>query len=177
MNGRTLTDRIRPWPLLIAAALVAAGCGENGNQTSRRQPIGQPGGMQSGGQPRERDLPAEVTAPLDSGNVAYRRGDYEAAIDHFRTAANADPAGESAGWFGVYMAEKALGNDAAADSALSRAGELSGAMGMHPAPDSADPGSGWQHPDTTGSAGERWQHPDTTGNVWTHPDTTGTRGG
>lgn len=53
---------------------------------------------------------------LDSGNVTYRRGDYEAANKYFRQAARAEP-NNVAGWYGVYMAESKLGNKAAADSA------------------------------------------------------------
>ena len=53
---------------------------------------------------------------LDSGNVVYRRGDYKAASQYYRQAAQAEPE-NVAGWYGVYMAESKLGNKAAADSA------------------------------------------------------------
>jgi len=172
-----IARRLRRWALVPALGLAVAGCGgDGGDATSQRRPIGQPrgstGGMQSGSP--QRDLPPEVAAPLDSGNMAYRQGEYEAAAAYFRTAAQADPSGQSAGWFGVYLAEKAMGNDAAADSALSKAGDLSGAMGMHPAPGAGDSstGSGWEHPDTTGTGTPG----DGAGSVWTHPDTTGDGG-
>lgn len=132
-----------------AAVLLAGGCGE-ADDASDRQPIGQqseagmerelpedhpeiggeaPGGMEEA----RRDLPEAVAARLDSGNVSYRAGDYEEARRHFRGAVEADSTAASA-WFGVYMAERALGDEAAADSALQRAGSLSDAPGMHPAP-------------------------------------------
>lgn len=172
----SIARRLRRWALVPALTLAFAACGDGSDSSSQRRPIGQPqgsmgstGGMQSGSP--QRDLPAEVAVPLDSGNMWYRRGNYRAAAAYFRKAAQADPSGQSAGWFGVYMAEKAMGNDAAADSALSKAGDLSGAMGMHPAPGEGDSatGGGWEHPDTTGAGSPG----DGGGSVWTHPDTTG----
>lgn len=74
--------------------------------------------------------PAEAAAAVDSGNAAYRAGDYEAARRHFRAAARVAP-GVGTAWFGVYMAERALGNDAAADSALRRVGDLGEAARIH----------------------------------------------
>lgn len=150
-------------PFVLTAVLAAGatvlvwGCGEEDDASDRR-PIGQrpDAGMQrelpedhpeiGGEAPRgvrpgadrgregaRRDLPEAVTAPLDSGNAAYRAGDYGEARRHFRAAVDADSTAASA-WFGVYMAERALGNEAAADSALRRAGSLGDAPGMHPAP-------------------------------------------
>lgn len=153
-------------PTLGAVVLivsVAAGACQQEEDTSRRQPLGgQPAtGMQGQlpeGHPEvpgmedaaaraaaERDLPPSVTVPLDSGNVAYRAGDYEEARRHFRAAVEADTTA-AAGWFGVYMAERALGNERAADSALRRAGGLDGASGMHPAPDGEAGGGEMPHP-------------------------------
>lgn len=48
-------------------------------------------------------------AALDSGNAAYRRGDYQASSKWFHAAAKADSANLS-GWYGIYMAESKLGN-------------------------------------------------------------------
>ena len=82
-------------------------------------------------------LPAGVVAALDSGNAAYREGRYDEARGHYRDATRQ---GEdvAAAWFGLYMAELALGNSAAADSAMDRAQRLApGASLIHPAePDS-----------------------------------------
>lgn len=52
-------------------------------------------------------------AQLDSGNAAYRRGDYKASSKWFHAAAQSDSANLS-GWYGIYMAESKLGNTAEA---------------------------------------------------------------
>lgn len=84
-------------------------------------------------QAREQLSPA-VVAQLDSGNLAYRARNYEEARRHYQAAAQADPEAGAA-WFGVYMAEQALGNLAAADSAMRRAQQLQpGASLIHPGP-------------------------------------------
>ena len=77
---------------------------------------------------------------IDSGNVAYRRGDYKAANEFFRQAARAEPK-NVAGWYGVYMAESKLGNKAAADSAHAIVANLAPEMpaGAHPTAQSAAP--------------------------------------
>lgn len=108
---------------VAAAVLLMAACGaDEGAQADRRA-----------------DWAPEVTAGIDSGNAAYRAGDYPEARRHFRAAAAADPAVATA-WFGVYMAEEALGNTAAADSALERVGELAETARMHHGvPGRADP--------------------------------------
>ncbi len=77
-------------------------------------------------------LDPAVTAALDSGNVAYREEDYEAALRHYRRAAEL---GEevAAAWFGIYMANLALGNADDAQEAMDRAQSLApGASLMHP---------------------------------------------
>lgn len=151
----------RETPFVVTAVLaagsiaLAGACGEE--DASDRRPIGQrpeagmqrelppghpeiggeaPGDIRSGAGGREgarRDLPEAVTTRLDSGNAAYRAGDYVDARRHFRAAVDADSTAASA-WFGVYMAERALGNEAAADSALRRAGSMGDAPGKHPPP-------------------------------------------
>lgn len=86
--------------------------------------------VQAGQQARS-ELPPAVVAHLDSGSVAFRANDYEAARRHYREAARLAPK-QASTWFGVYMAEKALGNAAAADSALARVRELApGATLLH----------------------------------------------
>ena len=85
-------------------------------------------------QTREGLDPALVEA-LDSGNNAYRAGDYESALRWYRDAVDVDD-DVAAGWFGVYMAQLALGNTAAADSAMARAQDLQpGASLIHPGSD------------------------------------------
>ena len=70
-----------------------------------------------------RDLPQDVLAALDSGNAAFRARDYEAARAQYRRAIELAPE-QSAGWFGLSMVERQLGNAAAADSAMQRVTEL-----------------------------------------------------
>ena len=78
------------------------------------------------------EMTAEVVAHLDSGNVAFRVDDYAGARRHFRVVVELDP--ESApGWFGLYMAEQAVGNVEAADAAFRRAQDIApGASLIHP---------------------------------------------
>lgn len=134
---------------LLVALLPLAGCGGEGGgtagesgdgrfsiggrgldeavdsvRTSRRQ--APPGGMQGGtgsssGTSRSSSLPPEIQSALDSGNAAYRAGNYRAALEQFESLASEHPDIRAA-WFGVFMAHRALGNSAAADSAMRRAG-------------------------------------------------------
>lgn len=77
-------------------------------------------------------LPGAAVAQLDSGNAAYRAKDYEHAIRHYQAAVRIDSQ-QAAPWFGIYMAERALGNVARADSALRRAQKVApGASLIHP---------------------------------------------
>lgn len=146
----------------LLAALSLPAC-QPEEDTSRRRPLGDAPdrGMQGqlpeghpevpgreGGaarSPDRRDLPPSVTVHLDSGNAAYRADDYRRARRHFRAAVEADTTA-AAGWFGVYMAERALGNDRAADSALRRAGALGGAPDAHHAPGGDSARGSMPHP-------------------------------
>jgi tetratricopeptide (TPR) repeat protein len=81
------------------------------------------------------DLAPEVVAHLDSGSAAFRADDYQGARDHFVAATEID-SDAAAAWFGVYMAEKALGNEAAAEEALQRAQDVQpGATLLRPSED------------------------------------------
>jgi tetratricopeptide (TPR) repeat protein len=74
----------------------------------------------------------ELATHLDSGNAAYKTKDYARAREHYRAVTRID-ADAAAGWFGIYMVEQALGNAAAADSALERARKRApGATIIHP---------------------------------------------
>ena len=64
-----------------------------------------------------------LVAVVDSGNAAYRAGDYDEAARIFRGGTERFPH-QGAPWFGLYMAEHARGNIAAADSALARSEAL-----------------------------------------------------
>lgn len=113
---------------LIAAAIVLAACSPPDDQETGS--IGDADVRQA----RE-DLPAELVAALDSGNAAYRRGAYQDALGHYEEAVDLDD-DVAAGWFGVYMAQLALGNPEAADSAMMRAQDLApGASLIHPGRD------------------------------------------
>lgn len=65
----------------------------------------------------------EVVAQLDSGSLAFRNDDYEAALVHYRSVTDLDPS-IGAGWFGVYMAQRELGDLEAAEAALEQARRL-----------------------------------------------------
>jgi tetratricopeptide (TPR) repeat protein len=83
------------------------------------------------------EWPADVVAHLDSGNVAMREQDPEQALAHYLNAAEKAP-DNSTVWFGVFIAHNALGNTAAADSAMAKVRELApGATLVHPVPDSS----------------------------------------
>jgi len=116
--------------LLAAAALAACRPADQTTETID---------VQAGTRARE-TYPAEVVTQLDSGNVAYKAGNLQEALRHYQAAAEAGP-DIPATWFGVYMAQHALGNIAAADSALARSrNEVPGASLLRPG----------NTPDTTG---------------------------
>jgi len=118
----------RPLVAMVTAALVLTGCDRGEDQRT--------------GTIRDRDVLAAradldpaVVAALDSGNVAYRNRDYERALEHYN-AAIAMHEELAAGWFGVYMAQLALGNVDAAEAAMEQARAYApGATLMHPDPD------------------------------------------
>jgi hypothetical protein len=116
-----------PVAFVLAVGLAAAGCGGGGNS-------GSTGGTADQSAPVSRaQVPDSVRAQLDSGNAAYRAKDYEAARQHYRAAVGMAP-DFTAAWFGVYMAETALGNQAAADSAKTHLGSMEQAAGAHNMP-------------------------------------------
>lgn len=83
-------------------------------------------------------VPADVQAQIDSGNAAFSAGDHKTALEHYTRAK--DLKGDvAAAWFGVYMAQHALGDEDAAAQALVQAQKLSPkATLLHPtATDSA----------------------------------------
>lgn len=80
-------------------------------------------------------LPEAVVAALDSGSAAYRERDYQRALEHYTAAVEMDD-DLVAGWFGVYMAQLALGNADAAEAAMEQARlRAPEASLMHPDPD------------------------------------------
>jgi len=93
-------------------------------------------------------LQPDALTHLDSGNTAFSRGDYASAREHYRAATEVQET-HAAPWFGLYMAERALGDSAAAEAALRRSRDLSPAAGAtsHPAAGTLPP----DHPDVDGA--------------------------
>lgn len=100
------------FPFLLAATGLAWGCLPEDQRTETVD-------AQAAWQSRAA-WPPEVVAHVDSGNAAFRDKDLEAALRHYTTATEGMP-DNAAAWFGVNMAQLALGNRAAADSALDMA--------------------------------------------------------
>ena len=100
----------RPWIWALGWVLLAlTGCLPDDQRTDSVDPS-----------TAGRELPAEAMAQLDSGNVAYRAGDFQGALAHYLRVTEMAP-DDATGWFGIYMAQEALGNTAAADSAIAEA--------------------------------------------------------
>jgi tetratricopeptide (TPR) repeat protein len=97
------------------ALLLLAGCGDRMRDDQRTGTVTEEGIRQA----REQ-LPEDVRVALDSGNVAYRRGDMDAALAHYRAAADRRPE-TAAAWYGIYMVQQSRGDAAAAQEALRRA--------------------------------------------------------
>jgi len=116
------TSRALTLVLLLAAA---ASCRPDDQRTDTMD-------VQQAIQQERENLPVEVVAHLDSGSAAFRRDDHQAALDHYTKASEIDP-NVAAAWFGIYMAQQALGNTAAADEALAKAQSVEpGATLLHP---------------------------------------------
>jgi tetratricopeptide (TPR) repeat protein len=110
--------------VLALAATTTAACRPSDQKTETINP-------QNVAQARE-NLPAEVVAEIDSANQAFRAGDHQGALEHYTRAK--DMKGDvAAAWFGIYMAQHALGNEDAAKEALAEAQKVSpGATLIHP---------------------------------------------
>ena len=120
---------------------MALGCALVASLAFACTPDDQPTGSISADDVREAAtrFPPEVRAQLDSGNAAYRRHDWAGALRHYETAAEHQP-DATAAWFGVYMAQRALGDSVAAASALQRARDLApGASIMPPEEPESEP--------------------------------------
>ncbi len=99
-------------PSVLAAVALAWGCFPEDRRTETVD-------AQAAWQSRAA-WPPEVVAHVDSGNAAFRDKGLEEALRHYTTATEGMP-DNAAAWFGVNMAQLALGNRAAADSALDMA--------------------------------------------------------
>lgn len=69
---------------------------------------------------KRENMPPSLVAHLDSGSQAYRADDFESALRHYTEATELAP-DVAAPWFGVYMAQQALGNIKDGVVALERA--------------------------------------------------------
>lgn len=115
--------------LALAGAVVLGACRQDAADDQRTETMT----PQSIEQARA-NWPAGMSEVIDSANDAFRARDYQRANELYRRATQMAP-DVTAGWFGVNMAEQALGNQAAADSAMARAMELSpGASLIHGSP-------------------------------------------
>jgi tetratricopeptide (TPR) repeat protein len=84
------------------------------------------------GMGERQDMAPEVVVQLDSGSAAFRNDDFERALTHYTRVTELDPE-NGPGWFGVYMAEDALGRPDQAQAALNRARTLvPGGTLLHP---------------------------------------------
>jgi len=110
--------------VLVLALAAAVSCRPDDQRTETMDP-------QEAIQKRE-EMDPRIVGHLDSGSVLFRANDYDGALSEYRAATELDP-DVGAAWFGVYMAEHALGNDSAAAVALERAQKVvPGATLIHP---------------------------------------------
>lgn len=101
---------------LLLLALTASSCGRPSDQRT--------GSLDPMEALRKRqEMPVEVQAQLDSGSASFRAQDLSEALRHYTAATDLD-GGAAAGWFGVYMAQKALGHAEEAQAALERVRSL-----------------------------------------------------
>lgn len=104
-------NRLVPMVILLALGAMAS-CRPEDQRTDTID-------LQEAVQERESLDPA-VVIHLDSGSALFRAEDHQGALEHYRRAVELNP-DATAAWFGVYMAERALGNVEAATEALERA--------------------------------------------------------
>lgn len=104
-------------PLTVLAVLAAAGLAACASEPEEADPFG-------GADVAASALPSpEVRAELEAGNAAYREDDFETALAHYTEATRMAPE-LAAAWFGVSMAQEALGNVAEAQEAMQKAMDL-----------------------------------------------------
>jgi tetratricopeptide (TPR) repeat protein len=103
--------------LLVVLALV--GCRQDRGMGDQRTETMTPQTMEQA----RANWPAGLAELIDSANAAYSAREYDEAARLYRQSAELAPT-VTATWFGIYMAEHARGNIAAADSAMARAQAL-----------------------------------------------------
>lgn len=116
----------RKW-IAVVAVLAVAACSE---EEGRRVPLGQDTAQSAD---RRASWPAELTARVDSANAAIANDEPAVAAEIYRELVQEYPEIGTV-WFGLYMAEDALGNTEAAAAALERAEAITPGLGrMHDA--------------------------------------------
>jgi Flp pilus assembly protein TadD len=75
--------------------------------------------VQEAAPPAQAVVSPEAAAQLDSGSTAFRADDFAGALAHYTKATELSP-DLAAAWFGVFMAQEALGNSQAAREALAK---------------------------------------------------------
>ena len=101
--------------ILVLALATTVGCRPDDATTDHITP--------EHAQEEREALPPELVALLDSGSAAFRSDDYERALGFYQEATEVGP-DVAAAWFGVYMAQKELGNAEAAQEAMDKARAL-----------------------------------------------------
>jgi tetratricopeptide (TPR) repeat protein len=125
-RGRWSTLRIWGLALGFTGSLLAVGCG---GPDQERVPLGE---GQATTQQAVEDLPEAIQERLNLANTAYRERNYETALRHFTRITEEAP-GLAAGWYGVGMTYAAMGDQAAADSAMMQVHRLAPEMPLqHP---------------------------------------------
>jgi hypothetical protein len=129
--------------MALALVTVALGaCRDDGPPGDQRTDTVTPQTMEQA----RANWPAGLSEVIDSANAAYSAGDYDEAVRLYRSGSELAP-DVTATWFGIYMAEHARGNVAAADSAMARAQSLApGASLIHGGPDDTLPALPANHP-------------------------------
>jgi tetratricopeptide (TPR) repeat protein len=113
------------WIVLVLALTAVTACQSRDDQrTDTINP-------EQARQQRE-NMPPALVAQLDSGSTSFRDKSYQEALRHYQAATQIDD-GVAAAWFGVYMAERALGNEPEALKAMERVEKIApGATLVHP---------------------------------------------
>lgn len=118
---------VRHGPSLVLVAILTflGGCG--GADDAGKRPLSEmgQGGTGVASDPLPPGMTASAAARLDSGNVAFRSRQYEAATRYYRAAANDVPE-HPAPWYGIYMVGQATGNRELSDSAMRAVAARSG---------------------------------------------------
>ena len=100
-----------------AALLAASACNRAAEQPKVPLTPSTNGSAASGQENPHELLAPQARVALDSGNVAFRAGKYDAALTQYRVAAKEDQK-SAAPFFGIYMVAQKVGNQKLADSAM-----------------------------------------------------------